>query len=983
MSQNEPEFKATSWHMLPPCNNVITIDITCRPAKFQDLMLCPEYNAVMVLSEAECNYLEEFNAECEPLVRALHQAQAERQQVYADNPEPGVTPRARKQRADRAVDTAKADLDTKLKQLVKAGGASESYWYELHALHGDKRVIFAPGTIVSPTRSRNFYFLTEDTPDATHAFKTLKQPDGRIDPVKFNEAFKQTSARIKAEWELVDKETTQVSTQVLASAASPVVVALLNDQLDALDEKIAEWNEAMHWRTRQYQGDKDAALESLKADPFTFEDFGRAQALCEDIWGRRHPMARVQYKAVQGEEGKADRQRLIEAVSDETLPPPQWDASADANLMRFTRGVTLGSEIDLTKGLVSAEVKAEMDFALAEGKLRGAVYYPHKDGFNARPLIPVRTKTETWKIFDRCLPENVHFEFDREFLDVRAIEEIAHTFAHWDLLKATLDNRYQLMLVGHTDKVGSNDYNQALSLRRAQVVYGLLSRNTTPWVRMFELGHWGERERDYMLAHSEAKRHHSPAELIQQYFDACDRTFRYRDGARRLPHLTDQSFALTYLIPRGELDTLIDTEDPERLNRRVEFVVLELVDSEETETKARLELGHLRAKLEGHVGGYAGVNVGLSAKLNVDVSGGVLSMGNQADLDRAKQEKERRAKSPFPIPEASGEGGAEAFIGARVEAGLRASLDWKAPENETANTQSQTSESTPEFKALGTAGYIVSGQAGASLTGKIKIGFDDEILRFVVKLEASLCLGLGAGGKMEFVVDARQVWDFITLVHEQLLTADFNWLDFFEEGVYDQFVAWSYELMKTGLLYQGAALRLGIEHANQAVQILQKIQELGSDFNRYETDSASLHDLIDKLAEPEYAAQAKYAPPEVKGRILFRLMYSSRHVWRDWDLTLKGVDVDGRRERAVRYLLQHGVSSKREYREVLEHTTSRSESNRTAAERCRWASHVQQKLIEYLNDSEDRQALKAWWNRLPDASGCTCSGADLDISPFE
>ena len=945
--------KAVHTYLLTPGNGTVEIDIACEAPKLKTLMFSPEHQALVALDQCDCEIIDTETVELDALVEALNDAQQQKQRAQEDGR--GIN------RAKIAVRAAKAALKDRLEALSSGSGAGANTWYELHSMETAGQVRFVPGNILDAA-DRSRFFKLVDEPDAENAFKSFRDADGNIDASKFKRAFTETSASIKAEWKLVD-ETGQVPTHVLANAVSPAIASLLNDELEALDGVIAEWNKTLNWQTRQYQSQHERAVKYLKEDPFSLEQFGRAKVLCQQIWQDDSPINGVNYDAVSGDDNIAARQRLADIVAEKPLPSASWTASAEANLMRYSKGVTVSANFDPLKGVLAGEAKAEFEFALAEARLEGSVYYPHEEGLPVGPRVRVKTRSHRWAVFDRCLPNNVHFETGSEFMHVYEVGELVSAFGHWGLLKRTLDDRYKLMILGHADLVGENDYNQALSLRRAQVAYGLLTRNPTSWVRMFELGYWGETERQYMIEHSSGQESDPPYDLIQRYFEGCENRFALL-GTHLLPQLTDQAFAMTYLIPRGELEPVINVETQERMNRRVEFVVLEAVDETVETVDRELDLGHMRAKFEGQVSGFAGVNLSLAAEVSVDVSGGELTLANTVDA----QGNRTQASAPAGAQ-------VEAFIGAKIEAGLAAELDWKQPQQD---EQSQEGEGQ-DFLALGTAGYLVSGHAGLALSGKFKVGFDDELLRFVVKLEASLCLGPGVGGKFEATVDAKQIWNFISLVHHQLLSQDFNWVDMFEDGVYDRFVAWTYELINKGYWFPGLQLRAGAEIASQAVNLLDFSEESAYRFRQYEEESESLHDLITHLSD--HSVELQYAPPEVKGRILHRLISDSRHYRRDWSFGF-GVDIDQPREQAVLHLLKQGVSTRGEYLEVLEHTLGESKSGRSLSQRCQDATNAQLALLEYMNDAEDRRELAAWWSSLPDVSSCTCSINDLSVNPF-
>lgn len=80
----------------------------------------------------------------------------------------------------------------------------------------------------------------------------------------------------------------------------------------------------------------------------------------------------------------------------------------------------------------------------------------------ARKLEIERLQDETLKV---SLSNDATFDFDRS--DIKpvfytALDKLANTLVEYD--------RTVLHIIGHTDSVGSSDYNQALSIRRAQSV---------------------------------------------------------------------------------------------------------------------------------------------------------------------------------------------------------------------------------------------------------------------------------------------------------------------------------------------------------------------------------------------------------------------------------------------------------------------------------------------------------------------------------
>ena len=93
---------------------------------------------------------------------------------------------------------------------------------------------------------------------------------------------------------------------------------------------------------------------------------------------------------------------------------------------------------------------------------------------------------------------NTRFKFDSSFV----LPEIATEIG---LLKDLIDShtvkdeqdvkhKPALSVFGHADPTGNDDYNKALSGRRAQAIYALLTRKTELWEELFNHpgDHWGK-----------------------------------------------------------------------------------------------------------------------------------------------------------------------------------------------------------------------------------------------------------------------------------------------------------------------------------------------------------------------------------------------------------------------------------------------------------------------------------------------------------
>jgi len=86
-----------------------------------------------------------------------------------------------------------------------------------------------------------------------------------------------------------------------------------------------------------------------------------------------------------------------------------------------------------------------------------------------------------------------HFDFDRAFVRPDGIAALQGVFS--DLQDASL----RAMVFGHTDTVGAEDYNKALSERRARSVTAVLTQDPDSWEDLYTKEKWGTKPIQVML----------------------------------------------------------------------------------------------------------------------------------------------------------------------------------------------------------------------------------------------------------------------------------------------------------------------------------------------------------------------------------------------------------------------------------------------------------------------------------------------------
>lgn len=134
------------------------------------------------------------------------------------------------------------------------------------------------------------------------------------------------------------------------------------------------------------------------------------------------------------------------------------------------------------------------------------------------PLIPIAC----WRVDD------IRFAFDSSFVtpdiaqELQALSSLRKQHSKAD--SATGDTRFPpLTIFGHADPVGSDDYNKALSGRRATVIYALLLSTTDLntavglWRQVAAQEQWGVNQRQTMQSATGLADGTLDSELFQQY----------------------------------------------------------------------------------------------------------------------------------------------------------------------------------------------------------------------------------------------------------------------------------------------------------------------------------------------------------------------------------------------------------------------------------------------------------------------------------
>ncbi len=134
------------------------------------------------------------------------------------------------------------------------------------------------------------------------------------------------------------------------------------------------------------------------------------------------------------------------------------------------------------------------DFAMAVDDVgRGELLIPQRFTRNGLSVDKVHTlrvkKKDCPPQFLECLCiPGITFEFDKSFVRPAVVDQIK--------MLAAAAGRHpdaKVMIFGHTDKVGPEQYNKALSERRAKSVYAFIVNDVDTWEQLYNQERWGMR----------------------------------------------------------------------------------------------------------------------------------------------------------------------------------------------------------------------------------------------------------------------------------------------------------------------------------------------------------------------------------------------------------------------------------------------------------------------------------------------------------
>ena len=306
----------------------------------------------------------------------------------------------------------------------------------------------------------------------------------------------------------------------------------------------------------------------------------------------------------------------------------------------------------------------------------------------------------------------------------------------------------------------------------------------------------------------------------------------------------------------------------------------------------RYDLGAIRLKAELELSGLVGASAVAELALAVDVG-----KDNKAGVKGVPAPKKRNSRAlnigQRPIdPGVAAE--LEVFAGAKADIALNGSVQWM-----------HTEETKGKFKDFCKVGPGLGAQAGIGAGGMMEITYTDG--KFRIRVMASVCLGIGAKGKMELEVDAGLIAEFMKWFFYQLYHADFMRVKIISELTF-----------KAICQIQFMALDAGDKI--EAILAREK-QNIEDTFNNIvkELDKADRRaQLMNRILSNPHLLQ--YSTPETKGMIIYQLTRYNKADWAERS-NHKGLSVFGHRKDAIKHVLRW-AQTKSECDNIIQHMSA-------------------------------------------------------------
>ncbi|MGL6009973.1 MAG: hypothetical protein ACRC0J_00430, partial [Shewanella oncorhynchi] len=182
-------------------------------------------------------------------------------------------------------------------------------------------------------------------------------------------------------------------------------------------------------------------------------------------------------------------------------------------------------------------------------------------------------------------------------------------------------------------------------------------------------------------------------------------------------------------------------------------------------------LGAIRLQTSVIASGLVGASIAAEISLGIEMVDRELPRAKGKPGKKKNKRNKKASINPETVPDNKAGMNTElsVFAGAKADITLKGAIQWRNP-----NT---TEKKFEDFASVAPCLGVMAGIAGSA---KLQIEYLDGM--FKIAADASLCVGLGAEGKLDFVVSVKQLGSFAMWAYFQLLNSNFSNLKIFSEG---------------------------------------------------------------------------------------------------------------------------------------------------------------------------------------------------------
>lgn len=205
-----------------------------------------------------------------------------------------------------------------------------------------------------------------------------------------------------------------------------------------------------------------------------------------------------------------------------------------------------------------------------------------------------------------------------------------------------------------------------------------------------------------------------------------------------------------------------------------------------------IDMGMFRMFLEPSLTGFIGASVHVEGQLEVVTVGATQRLMGREHGGRLPPFSQRRTtgRQFHQQMETGSEGvtlSGEAFAGAKATVALKGGFQWLQPKAATAyqNKTGEEAKKVSEFVDFCTISGDITGLAGIGTGASFYCTFVNG--KFVFKIAASLCCGLGAKGSFLLEVAYEKLWDFASWLVYQLSIIDYKKLELIDSLAFKAF----------------------------------------------------------------------------------------------------------------------------------------------------------------------------------------------------